>query len=100
MNTNSAKKRNKKTVIVQILQILYNHTSYDYPVTQTALADYLNGIGVPCSRKTVGRALNDLRRLGVPICRRSCRNGGYYYDFDNDTFFVRNPIHHTPKESP
>jgi len=25
----------------------------------------------------------------LPIKRKHCKNGGYYYDFENDTFFVR-----------
>lgn len=80
----------KKTIIVHILKILYNYTSYDYPVSQTAIADYLNDIEIFCTRKTVGRNLKYLMDCGVPIKRKHCKNGGYYYDFKNDIFFVRN----------
>ena len=80
----------KKTIIVHILKILYNYTSYNYPATQTAIANYLNDIEIFCTRKTVGRNLKYLMDIGVPIKRKHCKNGGYYYDFENDTFFVRN----------
>ena len=79
----------KKTVIVYILKILYNYTSFEYPATQTSIANYLNDIDVPCSRKTVGRNLQYLIDCGLPIKRRRSKNGGYYYDFDNDKFFRR-----------
>ena len=80
----------KKTIIVHILKILYNYTSYNYPVTHTAIVNYLNDIEIFCTRKTVGRNLKYLIDSGVPIKRKHCKNGGYYYDFENDTFFVRN----------
>ena len=83
-------KNMKKTIIVYVLKILYNYTSLTYPATQTAIVNYLNDINIPCSRKTVGRNLKYLMDMGVPIKRKSCKNGGYYYDFENDTFLVRN----------
>lgn len=79
----------KKITIIHVLRVLYNYSSFDYPVTQTHLADYLNDIGVSCTRKTVGRNLKYLIESGVPIKRKYARNGGYYYDFENDRFFVR-----------
>ena len=79
----------KKTIIVHILRILYNYTSFDYPVTQTELVNYLTDIDIPCTRKTVGRNLKYLIDCGVPIKRKYCKNGGYYYDVANDNFFVR-----------
>ena len=45
----------KKTIIICILKILYNYTSFDYPVTQTTIVNYLNDIDIECTRKTVGR---------------------------------------------
>ena len=86
------RKNLKKTIIVHILKILYNYTSFDHPATQTAIANYLNDIDIPCTRKTVGRNLKYLIDSGLPIKRRYCKNGGYYYDLENDTFFVRTKI--------
>ncbi len=83
------KESTKKTVIVHILRILYNFTSADYPVTQTAIVKFLRDSDIECSRKTVGRNLKYLMDTGVPIKRKNVRNGGYYYDIDNDTFFLR-----------
>lgn len=77
----------KKVIIVYILKILYTFTSKDYPVTQTAIANYLNEIDIPCDRKTVGRNIKYLINIGLPITKSG---GGYYYDVKNDTFFVRN----------
>ena len=84
MKTNS-----KKTIIVHILKILHNYTSPEYPATQTNIVNYLNDIDIPCTRKTVGRNLKYLIDCGLPIKRKASKNGGYYYDFDNDNFFVR-----------
>lgn len=87
MKTNS-----KKTIIVHILRILHNYTSSEYPATQTTIVNYLNDIDIQCSRKTVGRNLKYLIDCGLPIKRKSSKSGGYYYDFDNDNFFVRTDI--------
>ena len=83
------KKSTKKTVIVHILRILYNFTSSDHLVTQTAIVEYLRGNDIECTRKTVGRNLKYLMAAGVPIKRKNVRNGGYYYDINNDKFFDR-----------
>ncbi len=79
----------KKTIIVHILRILYNYTSINYVVTQTTIVNYLNDIDIACTRKTVGRNLKYLIDCGVPIKRKNGKNGGYYYDFENDNFFNR-----------
>ena len=83
----------KKVIIVHILKILYNYTSFAYPATQTTIVNYLNDIDIPCSRKTVGRNIKYLVDIGVPIKRKFSKNGGYYYDFENDSFFTRMNIH-------
>ena len=80
---------NKKSTIIYVLRVLYCYTSADFPVTQTSIVNYLNDIGVSCTRKTVGRNLKYLMDCGVPIKRKYSKNGGYYYDFENDKFFVR-----------
>ena len=88
----------KKTIIVHILRVLYNYTSYDYPATQTGIVNYLNDIDIQCTRKTVGRNLKYLMNCGLPIKRKNCKNGGYYYDSENDSFFVRTKITDTFKK--
>lgn len=85
-------KNPKKTIIVHILRILYNYTSFDYPATQTNIVNYLNDMDIACTRKTVGRNLKYLICAGAPIKRKAEKNGGYYYDFDNDTFLARKII--------
>ncbi len=80
---------NKKTTIVQILRVLYNYSSERYPVTQTNIVNYLNDIDVSCTRKTVGRNIKYLIECGAPIKRKRTKNGGYYYDFENDCFLLR-----------
>ncbi len=85
-------KCSKKVIIVYILKVLYKYTSVDFPATQTTIVNYLNDIDIPCDRKTVGRNLKYLIDCGVPIKRKCCKNGGYYYDFENDNFFVRKTI--------
>lgn len=79
----------KKTIIIHILRILHNYTSFSYPVTQTQIVNYLHDINISCCRKTVGRNLRYLIECGVPICRKQSKKGGYYYDFSNDNFFKK-----------
>ena len=81
------KKIAKKSIIVFVLKILHNYTSVDNPATQTFISNYLNDIGIQCDRKTIGRNIKYLIEIGVPIKKSKKRNNGYYYDFDNDTFF-------------
>ncbi len=92
------KSSSKKIIIIQILRILYNYTSFEYPATQTNIVNYLNDVDIPCSRKTVGRNIRYLIESGLPIKRRQCRNGGYYYDSENDKFFARININDTKEE--
>ena len=82
----------KKTIIVHILKILYCYSSSDYPVTQTHIADYLNEIDIPCDRKTVGRNIKYLIKMGLPIIKSQGTKRGYYYDVKNDKFFARKQI--------
>lgn len=82
----------KKTIIVHVLRILYCYTSADYPATQTHIADYLNDIDIPCDRKTVGRNINYLIDMGLPIIKSTGLKRGYYYDIENDKFFIRKEI--------
>ena len=79
----------KKIIIVHILMVLYCFTSSDYPVTQTYIANYLNDIDIPCDRKTVGRNINYLIDIGLPIVKNQGSKRGYYYDIANDNFFIR-----------
>ncbi|MDE7075924.1 MAG: hypothetical protein K2O62_01235 [Clostridia bacterium] len=79
----------KKTIIVHVLRILYCYTSFAYPATQAQIADYLNDIDIPCDRKTVGRNINYLIDMGLPICKSNGIKRGYYYDIANDKFFIR-----------
>lgn len=82
----------KKTIIVHILRVLYSYTAPDFPATQTNIVNYLNDIDVPCTRKTVGRNLKYLIDSGAPIKRKRGKSGGYYYDFENDTFLKRTNV--------
>ena len=89
MATRKKQKKHVKTIIVHILRVLYAYTSPEHTATQTAIVHYLNDIGIPCCRKTVKRNIDYLVGMGIPILRKEGRNGGYYYDSDNDNFFVR-----------
>lgn len=82
----------KKTIIVHILKILYCYTSFKFPVTQKYIADYLQDIDIPCDRKTVGRNINYLIDMGLPIVKCNGLKRGYYYDIKKDNFFVRKLI--------
>ena len=66
----------KKTIILYVLNILKLYSSYDTPVTQSAICAYLNDVGIPCDRKTVGRNIRYLSEFGYPIKRKGTK--GYY----------------------
>lgn len=76
----------KKTIIVYVLKILFNYTTNENPATQTFIANYLNDIGIPCDRKTVGRNIKYLIEIGVPI-KKSNKKKGVYYANEEDRFF-------------
>ena len=68
----------KKTIILYILNVLKRYSSKPFPVSQTAICNYLNDIDVPCDRKTVGRNLQYLIAFGYPI--RKEHGKGYWLD--------------------
>ena len=74
---NETKRIAKKIVIVYILNIL-RRTSKEFPVLQSRICEYLNDIGIPCERKTVGRNITYLQAMGYPIHRVAGK--GYYLD--------------------
>ena len=67
----------KKIIILYVLNILRQATP-DRPITQSAIADFLNERGIPCDRKTVGRNVGYLIEFGYPIVR--VERKGYYID--------------------
>lgn len=72
-----AKKRsNKRLIILYVLNILKLYSSPETPVTQSAVCNYLNEVGVSCDRKTVGRNIKYLIEFGYPIKRSGAK--GYY----------------------
>lgn len=74
------KKIAKKTIILYVLNIIKLHSSEEYPVSQTAICNYLNDIHIPCDRKTVGRNITYLQEFGYPI--KKVNGKGYYLDTD------------------
>lgn len=76
---NQSKQIAKKIVIVYVLNVL-RYTSKEFPVLQSRICEYLNDIGIPCDRKTVGRNVAYLRAMGYPIY--SITRKGYYLDAD------------------
>lgn len=67
----------KKIIIVYVLNILKLYSSELTPITQTTICNYLNDIGIPCDRKTIGRNIEYLMDFGYPIRRVGA---GYYID--------------------
>ena len=59
----------KKVIILYVLNILKLYSSEQTPITQSAICDYINDIGISCDRKTVGRNIEYLRKFGYPIKR-------------------------------
>ena len=79
MVQNPKKSIAKKVIIVYILNVL-RLTTKDRPINQTVICDYLNEIGIPCDRKTVGRNVEYLKEMGYPIVK--VPNVGMYFDHD------------------
>ena len=77
----------KKTIILYVLKLLYQGSSKEKPITVTQITHVLNAIKVPCDRKTISRNVKYLIEFGLPIYRKSGRNGGYYYAQEEDNFF-------------
>ena len=67
----------KKVIVLYVLNILRVLSSAESPVTQTTICNYLNDIGVPCDRKTIGRNIEYLREFGYTIKKIG---KGYYLD--------------------
>ena len=68
----------KKTIILYVLKILQEGSSKEKPITQTNIVRVLNSIGVPCSRKTIGRNIDYLIDFGYKIVK--LKRGGCYFD--------------------
>jgi len=66
----------KKTIIIYVLNVIKVYSSPEAPVSQTAICNYLNDIGIPCDRKTVGRNIEYLKEFGYPI--KKVNGKGYY----------------------
>ncbi len=66
----------KKYLILLILKILENESDESRPLTQTAIARVIDDV-FPCDRKTVGRNIRFLIKVGYPIKKTS---RGYYLD--------------------
>jgi hypothetical protein len=67
-----------KTVILYVLNVLKVYSSKEYPVSQTAICQYLNDLSITCDRKTVGRNIGYLVSFGYPI--KKVPNRGFYLD--------------------
>ncbi|MBR2870626.1 MAG: hypothetical protein IKB98_04545 [Clostridia bacterium] len=77
----------KKTIILYILKILYNGTSWHRPVTVMQITHVLNDMGVECNQRTVSRNIQYLIDFGLPVIRKKGKKGGYFYYKEMDNFF-------------
>ena len=77
----------KKTIILYVLKLLYKGSSKDKPITLLQMTHVINSLGVACNRRTVGRNMQYLIDFGLPIVKKTGKNGGYYYDKEKDNFF-------------
>ena len=78
----------KKTTILYVFKVLYCYTSREHTVTQTQITHYLNDLGIPCDRKTVGRNIGYLIEAGFPVHRVEGKIPGYYYNRKRNDFFA------------
>lgn len=78
MTTKIESKKNKRLIILYILDLLEQGTSATNPFSITHIANALNKFGVVCERRTVSRNVNYLIAYGKPIVK--LKNGKVYYD--------------------
>ena len=74
--------KNKKYLIILILKILESFTDSSHKLTQVEIAKQISEI-YPCDRKTVGRNISFLQKIGYPIVKTS---KGFY--MDNKVFSI------------
>jgi len=89
----------KKYLIILILKILETDTDKDHPITQIQIAKDISGV-YPCDRKTVGRNIAFLKKVGYPIVKTP---KGFYLDtklFTVDEMrFIMESIYNNPDKS-
>lgn len=68
--------REKKYLILLVLKILENESDENHPLTQSKIAQAISDV-FPCDRKTVGRNIHFLMKVGYPIKKTS---RGFYLD--------------------
>ena len=78
MTTQIINKKNKRLIILYILDLLEQGTSITRPFSVTRITLALNKLGVKCERRTVSRNINYLIAYGKPIVK--LKNGKIYYD--------------------
>lgn len=67
---------NKKCLIIFVLKLLENSSDKDHPLTQSRIAFIISN-KYTCDRKTVGRNIKTLIKIGYPIVKTP---KGYYLD--------------------
>jgi len=68
--------KNKKYLIVLILKIMESESDSKHPITQKRIAEMISEV-FPCDRKTVGRNIGFLKKIGYPIVKTT---KGFYMD--------------------
>ena len=71
-------KKNKRLIILYVLDLLETGTSATKPFSVTRITNALNKLGVACERRTVSRNVNYLIAYGKPIVK--LKSGKIYYD--------------------
>lgn len=66
----------KKHLIILILKILETESDASHPITQMKIASMISDM-YPCDRKTVGRNIGFLIKMGYPITKTT---KGFYLD--------------------
>ena len=68
----------KKTIILNVLDMLEKGSSKEKPITITNMTKVLNSMGIDCDRRTIGRNVDYLIEYGKPIVK--IKGGGCYFD--------------------
>lgn len=89
----------KKHLIILILKLLETSTDEKTPITQLKIAEIISAI-YPCDRKTVGRNIAFLKKIGYPIVKT---NKGFYMNTKKfsveETKYILNAVLSSPEKT-
>lgn len=73
-----AKAENQKLKLIYLMQIIYEKTDENHPLTTQQFIEELEKVGINAERRSIYRDMDLLAEFGMDIIRTKGRSGGYY----------------------